>query len=254
MSSSPTTEKIRLILEQDRLWTAYALADLDPVYAEGANWFVEANAAILFYQALQPPVLFIYGPSDAISRLITKVPQGPVQFMVREHSREALMQRLAISREVEMWRMALDPKQFKPIPVNANCRRLGPADLAPVDKLIEGQPDQPDAFSSFQLKHGVFYGQWQDSALVAMAGTHVLSKSLDVAAVGNVFTHPDYRGHGYGRKVSAAVVADLLNQGLGTIVLNVAQNNEAALKIYSDLGFWPVYGYYEGVGTIQPKK
>ncbi len=96
----------------------------------------------------------------------------------------------------------------------------------------------------------MFYGKWKDDRLIAVAGTHVLSELMDVAAVGNVFTDPDHRGHGHGRAVSAAVVAELLKRRLATIVLNVAQKNAAALKIYRGLGFWPVCGYHEGVGSI----
>ena len=241
--------RLRKLLEQDRLWTAYALADLDPIYSEGAEWLVNEEAAILHYQALQPPVLFIYGSSQAVGELMPQVPSGRVQFMVRPENRPRLMERLEPEFELDMWRMALNPEDFDP-PSNSGCRRLMAEDLPALQQLIEGHPDRPDAFSQFQLEHGVFYGSWKGDRLIAVAGTHVLSRVMDVAAVGNVFTDPDYRGQGHGRAVSAAVVAELLEQELGTIVLNVAQKNEAALKIYHDLGFWPVCGYHEGIGSI----
>lgn len=252
MSADSSATDIRPLLEKDRWWTAYALADLDPIYAEGAHWLVQGDAVILHYQALKPPVLFLHGPQESIQLLMPRIPAGPVQFMVREELRHALLRRLTIASELEMWRMALDPIKFERKEPPDYCRQLEPDDLGAIDSLIQGQPDQPDAFSRSQLEHGVFYGCWQDETLVAMAGTHVLSTLMDVAALGNVFTHPDYRGHGYGRVVSGAVLADLLDQGIGTIVLNVAQHNQAALKIYRDLGFWPVCGYHEGVGTIRP--
>ena len=42
-------------------------------------------------------------------------------------------------------------------------------------------------------------------ALVAVAGTHLVSDTYGVAAIGNVFTHPDYRGRGYATLATGAV-------------------------------------------------
>jgi ribosomal protein S18 acetylase RimI-like enzyme len=252
MSAKISRQALRDILEGDRLWTAYALADLDPFYAAGASWYASGKAVVLHYQGLNPPALFLYGPNDELTALIDQLPAGEVQFMVRPENLPVLRQRLRPESEVEMWRMALDSEKFEEPVLEPGIRRLETEDLEAINQLIEGHPDQPDAFSQFQLEHGVFYGRWAENRLMAIAGTHVLSSLMDVAAVGNVFTDPSQRRRGFGRQVSAAVVADLCRQNIGTIVLNVAQANQPALRIYRGLGFWPVYGYHEGVGSIQP--
>ncbi|MFP3854004.1 MAG: GNAT family N-acetyltransferase [Anaerolineales bacterium] len=250
MIGTQERQRLRNILEQDRLWTAYALADLDPNYAEGSNWLVEEDAVILHYIGLEPPVLFLHGPSESLAQRIEEIPPGRVQFMVRAPNRPLLMQYLQPDFEVEMWRMALDLARFTP-PSETECRPLGPEDLSAITSLTADHPDRPDAFSEYQLAHGVFFGYWLEDRLVAMAGTHVLSEMMDVAAIGNVFTDPAHRGQGYGTAVSAAVTRELVEREIGTIVLNVAKDNRPAVAVYENLGFWPVYGYYEGVGIIK---
>lgn len=76
-----------------------------------------------------------------------------------------------------------------------------------------------------------------DLRLIAVAGTHLVSSTYGVAAVGNVFTHPDYRGRGYGAAATSAVVTELLAHGIRDIVLNVGEDNAPALHPYERLGF-----------------
>jgi len=65
-----------------------------------------------------------------------------------------------------------------------------------------------------------------------------------------VFTRPDRRGQGLATRASAAVVKALLEQNIQTIVLNVAMDNEPAVRCYRRLGFRPYCDYYEGVGKL----
>ena len=145
--------------------------------------------------------------------------------------------------EVEsMWRMVLQPQEFQP--VEGDCVRLT---LAHADELAElyalgGGP----AYSAAQLEHGVFFGTFVGRHLVAVAGTHLVSPTYSVAAVGNVFTHPGYRGRGYGTAMTSAVVAELLGRGIGDIVLNVNQANVVAIGIYERLGFERYCPFVEG--------
>ena len=85
------------------------------------------------------------------------------------------------------------------------------------------------------------------SPLLAVAGTHLVAPSWSVAAVGNVYVHPAQRGRGYGALVSSAVTAELLQRGL-LVVLNVDQNNPAAINLYRQLGFAVHCPFVEGIG------
>ena len=73
-------------------------------------------------------------------------------------------------------------------------------------------------------------------AMLREMGVHVWSPRLRVAAVGNVVTHPDYRGQG----LAARVVGTLCRRLLGDvdhIGLNVRELNEPAIRCYRRLGF-----------------
>ena len=55
------------ILETDRFWSAYALADLDPRMDRHCEWLFDENALILIYKGLSPPLLFFQGEPGELS-------------------------------------------------------------------------------------------------------------------------------------------------------------------------------------------
>jgi len=81
---------------------------------------------------------------------------------------------------------------------------------------------------------------------VAAAGTHLVSPTYGVAAVGNIFTHPDHRGRGYGTATTSGVVTALLQDSIRDVILNVSQGNTTATRIYERLGFQRYCPYFEG--------
>ncbi len=83
---------------------------------------------------------------------------------------------------------------------------------------------------------GVYYGVRRGTRLIAAAGTHVISATYGLAAVGNVFTHREHRGQGYAKIVTSAVTAELLRM-LPEVVLNVRADNPPALAAYRALGY-----------------
>ncbi len=149
-----------------------------------------------------------------------------------------------------MWRMALREEPAESAPEN-RVERVGREALQEILTLFDEHPDRPDAFSPSQLDAGTFFGIWDSGSLIALAGTHVAYAPLSVAALGNIFTRPDRRGEGLGRKTTAAVLGELRRRGFQTIVLNVAMDNEPAIRIYTQLGFRPYCGYLEGTGVLE---
>lgn len=247
--NQPEEDSLRRALEQDRVWCAYALADLDPEHARYARWLRREGTVVLMYSGLEPPVLFAHGDPGAAMELLNEVPPAEYQYTLLPTHRARLGGRLRPRKEMRMWRMALRPSDYRPADA-AGAVRLGGGDLLELEAMFEGHPDRPDAFHPRQLELGPFYGVRQSGVLVAIAGVHVLSLAAGVAAIGNVFTLPQARRRGLGGAVSSAVVTDLLKQGVNTVVLNVAMDNAPALRVYRRLGFLPFCGYYEGVGVL----
>jgi len=70
--------------------------------------------------------------------------------------------------------------------------------------------------------------------VVAAAGTHLVSEKYHLAAIGNVFTQPEYRGRGYATACTAAVVSELMSGGF-QVALNVGAANAPAIHIYEHL-------------------
>jgi predicted GNAT family acetyltransferase len=79
---------------------------------------------------------------------------------------------------------------------------------------------------------------------VSVAGAHVYSPQYKVAALGNITTHPQFRGKGLARVVCAKLCQELL-QTVNHIGLNVKVDNISVIACYCKLGFEPVATYEE---------
>jgi ribosomal protein S18 acetylase RimI-like enzyme len=244
---------VRGILETDRRWAAYALADLAPEYSAAAEWHIAAGggpALLLLYRGFEPPVLFAHGAVADLVLLLPEIAAEPVFFLsLRKEAVDLLrFNRYEIRHETKMWRMVLNPARFAP-PVH-NAVRLGPTDynaLASLHRDGDAAGEAPPFFDAGMLRHGVYYGIREGEAMLAAAGTHVLAEQESVAAIGNVYTRRDHRGLGFGAQVSGAVASELLRLGLRLVVLNVAESNAAAMHVYERLGFERYCEYREGI-------
>jgi ribosomal protein S18 acetylase RimI-like enzyme len=148
--------------------------------------------------------------------------------------------------------MAIAPANFRRVP--GPTTRL---DLSHLDALRQlYQLGGGDAFAPYQLRGGIYYGIEADGQLVSAAGTHLISPTYGVAAVGNIFTHPGHRRLGYATACTSQVVEELLAlrraQGRAQdlkVVLNVNQENTEAIGVYERLGFRRHCPYIEVVGN-----
>jgi ribosomal protein S18 acetylase RimI-like enzyme len=65
---------------------------------------------------------------------------------------------------------------------------------------------------------------------------NVSAESFTRFQVGGVYVHPDFRGAGIARRMTAAFVSSLIAQGKG-VSLFVRKSNNAAISVYRRLGF-----------------
>ena len=103
-----------------------------------------------------------------------------------------------------------------------------------------------NAFDPRMLQTGHTYGLWRDGKIVSVAGIHVYSAHYRVAALGNIATHPDYRGQGLATAVTAHACQKLL-ETVDHIGLNVRADNEPAVACYRRLGFKVIADYIEAM-------
>jgi ribosomal protein S18 acetylase RimI-like enzyme len=252
--------KIRTILEADRLWAAYAIADLEPGFFERTSWFRsvnEASALALVYStadsAFPVPVLMTFGNVQALRWILheidTTLHLRELYVAVRPEILPLLAELYQLTHEKAMLRMSLDPKCYQPI-VTDRVVRLGRTDFEAVQRLYadgEASGESPAWFLPEMLGQGVYYGIRENAALVAVAGTHVVATGEGVGCLGNIYTRRDRRGRGLSTQVTSAVTAHLATMPLRTIALNVRENNPAAIRVYERLGFQRYCGYVEAV-------
>ena len=234
--------RIRALLESDRPWAAYALADLEPGFREHCLWLAREDsppALVMLYRRVNPPVIFALGSAERLASLFREIEEPALYLHVRPEALPAIETRYRTAEVRPQWRMTLEPEHFRPVPPG-DASRLGPRDVEAIRALYaDGEPrgEAPDFFDPSMVGQGIFRGVQERGELVAVAGTHVVSHAESVCAIGNVYVRHDRRGRGLGASVTSAVAADALSQGLRTVALNVSQQNRAALRVYERLGF-----------------
>jgi GNAT superfamily N-acetyltransferase len=229
---------IRRLLEPQRSYTAYALAQLDPRMFPRNKWYHAAgpNGEALLLHSKSPlgSALFALGDATAIDAALSLHPGPRFAFgsLMIEHKSIARKYFL-MTRPQLMLRMTIDRDTFQPTETTAH--RLARSDIGAVNRLysLEGGPT---AYRKEHLEDAVYYGIFEGPDLISIAGTHVISEAERIAVVGNVFTHPQYRGRGLAKATTSAVSRALLTN-CDLVALTVEEANTAAVAVYSSLGY-----------------
>jgi GNAT superfamily N-acetyltransferase len=242
-------------LEPQRLWTAYALADLEPPYRRHARYIGAAAgdklpAIVLVYTAPGFTGLLPYGDTAGVEAIVRRAPDLPASpfLLVGEEHVDAVGIRYRLLERSAMHRMALSRAAFRPAPGRHVVVRLTPADAAGIRGLYAVEGLNPFVDEAI-LGHAVFFGAYREGELVAIAGTHTWSRRYRIGAIGGVFTRPDARGQGRATATTGAVAAALFDAGVDDVVLNVSATNRPALSAYSRLGFATIREFVEGEAT-----
>ena len=93
---------------------------------------------------------------------------------------------------------------------------------------------EPGPFLTRTHTMGHFRGVRIDGRLAAMAGERI--RFPGYTEVSGVCTHPDFRGRGLARRLSAAAVAGIEARG-DQAFLHAWKTNQAAISLYEGLGF-----------------
>jgi predicted GNAT family acetyltransferase len=116
--------------------------------------------------------------------------------------------------------------------VNVPLQRLTDSD-AP-DMLALAQLTEPGPFLARTHTMGNFIGVREQGQLAAMAGERFRLPGF--TEVSGVCTHPDHRGRGLAKRLSAAVAASIQARG-DQPFLHAWKTNTAAIALYESLGF-----------------
>jgi ribosomal protein S18 acetylase RimI-like enzyme len=235
--------EIRRLLNRDREWSLYALADLDDGMFEHCDWSAYGDGLALVFRALAIRPIFVLGDTASTRALLSALPEVTGYLNLKPHQLAGADGIYSYRERHEMRRMFLENVN----PRAGTTEALTNKDRDQVERLYATGDGGGIAFAPFQLDTGFFRAVRSSGEMVAVAGVHVASRNESVAAVGNIFTHPEYRGQGLAQQVTSAVVMALRDARIQTIGLNVEHTNLAAIRAYEHLGFRTHFEYYEGV-------
>lgn len=275
-----TTDKkcLRAHFAKDPVLFAYHTGDLDAFFFRDCLWPAVFDArgdiddVLLTYTGGDTPVLLAFGLSDRFDDLLREyLPIAPKKFFCHYHKQHGPVFR-EYAREKSLGshlKMKLDEVQFAkhrstvgqdprgPASRMAGVQDSCPTKLLRLDSSHESQlrdlyaAAYPDSyFTPRMLPTGKFFGYIDHGAIVAVAGVHVVSDEYQIAALGNIATHPDYRGRGLATQVTHRLTEDLVSEGK-MVCLNVKADNAPAIACYQKLGFVQVHEYEEAVFALK---
>ncbi|MEU7918389.1 GNAT family N-acetyltransferase [Micromonospora zamorensis] len=242
------------LLGRDPVLHAYQLGDLDDFFWPYTSWFRSGEQVALLYRGVDPPTLLAFAaPADtaALAALLADLaPALPSRLYA--HLSPGLSDVLAGSFRLDSGgahhRMALtDPARLSAVRPEGVV--LGTADLPGLRRLYE-RAYPGNWFDPRMVDTGQYLGVREGGELVAVAGVHVWSPVYRVAALGNVTTHPRWRGRGLGAAVVAALCVRL-RETVEHVTLNVKADNRAAVRLYERVGFTRVADYEEWTLTAR---
>ena len=232
----------------------YHLGDLDDFFWPRTRWWGLSDEAgalrevALLYQGVAPPTLLGLSRDPQGLHALLRGISDALPARVYAHLSPGALSALGLGWRSEPHGLHLKMRLCDPAPAAgldlAQAAPLGPGDLAPLlDLYRRAYPG--NWFDARMLETGFYRGVWAGQRLLSVAGVHVVSSTLGVAALGNITTDPAARGRGLAAISTAAVVGALREAGVRAIGLNVHASNAGAIGLYRRLGFEVAAEYEE---------
>ena len=244
--------RIEAFLRKNVYLHIYSIGDLDDFFWPDTAWYGwekggEIQAVALLYTASPDPTLLALSEREDIMwelvRSIFHILPGRFYAHLSPSVAEVFRQQCQIKSFGKHYKMGLKNTSLLHDVDCSRVIRLMENDLEDMLGLYEeGYPG--NWFNTRMLQTKQYFGIRIENRLVSVAGIHVYSEKYKVAALGNIVTHPDYRGKGFGKAVTAGLCQSL-SEHVDNIGLNVKADNAAAITLYEKLGFEIVGTYYE---------
>ena len=139
-------------------------------------------------------------------------------------------------------------EELAPAPRDARIERLTREDWPAM--LALAKLTKPGPFEIGTPKLGEFWGIKESGVLLAMAGERMRFEGH--AEVSGVCSHPEARGRGYARALSAFVASRIVGRGERPF-LHAYASNTPAIRLYESLGFRVRSAMHVAVITARPE-
>ncbi len=240
-------DELRRIMSPHRVYAAYAVGQLQPDLFARSEWWTargaHGQALLLHSRGGLGSALFTLGDVDGVEALLRLHPGPRHTFLTCQVQHLAtVLRHHHVSEQQSMSRMLVDRANLHAPAGEAH--RLRGDDVRQINRLYRSD-GTPAFYTAQNVDEAVYYGAYDGERLIAVAGTHVASPVDALAVLGNVFTHPQYRGRGFARLVTGAVTRHLLTS-CREVVLSVDPRNEPAVRAYQRLGYREVGRLIEG--------
>jgi ribosomal protein S18 acetylase RimI-like enzyme len=250
-------ERLEEFLKPSPIENAYMLGYLDPKYGDECRWYTmtddekRVQTLILSFDGLSRPAIFVSGKPAGVTPLLRKF-KDELPDVAHARVSNALLDAVGTNYEFPkplnlMSRMGLSRSEFharddgEP---DDEVVTLSHRDTAAIMRTYAAWPDH--FFDPYQLGSGLYFGIRGDGEDIAsIAGIHTVSDRYDVAAIGNLVTHPDYRGRGYAKRCTRILLRALYER-VGLVTLDVQTGNVPAIRTYQHFGFQHYAEFYEG--------
>lgn len=254
-------DQIEAFLRRHTFLHLYSIGDLDDLFWHYTTWYAlvdeeHIKQLVLLYSGASLPVLLgLTEEPDLMNQLLRSLIQLlPKRFYAHLSGDVATV--FADDYQIKShglhYKMALTNSALLNTVDTSNVKPLVVYDVTALEELYR-VAYQGNWFEPRMLETGYYYGIRQGKSLISAAGVHVYSEQYRVAALGNITTHPRFRGLGLAKAVNAKLCKDLL-QTTAHIGLNVKADNTSAMPkavrfatiaCYTRLGFEIIATYQE---------
>ncbi|MEW6685134.1 MAG: GNAT family N-acetyltransferase [Candidatus Edwardsbacteria bacterium] len=251
--------EIESFLRRNPFLHIYSIGDLDDFFWPYTTWYAireneSIGAIVLLYTGFSTPSVLalaeeeLDSTKELLSSIIHLLPKrfylhlSPgLEKILKEHYR--------LESHGTHYKMALKNKSLLDSIDTSRVIRLSREDLKDILKLYrESYPG--NWFEPRMLDTNQYYGIRREDGLISIAGVHVYSQRYKVAALGNITTHPDFRGKGLVKSVTAKLCKSLMKT-VSDVGLNVKTDNLSAIVCYKKLGFEIISSYEEYLASSQ---
>lgn len=250
ISSAHDRDELGDRLQDDRYNAAYALAQLDEDAWEEAEFYScrtpNGESIVCHSRGGLGHATTLAGPLEGTAAILQLHPGFPNTFAISDPEHVEALETVYTFRHItRMMRMLVTRETF--CPNNADAQPMLGAHVDLLNRLYNAEGD-PTHYRREHIADGCYWGVVDEERLVAVAGTHAIGRTHSIAILGNVFTHPRFRGRGHATTATSAVTAALLEQ-VDEVVLSVDPRNDPAVRAYRKLGFRQVGDIIEASAT-----